>query len=155
MKIKQISENGLNFIASWEAFRPLPYRDIAGYWTVGYGHRIKAGEQFTNALTKQQAKELMLKDLQPVEDEIQKMVTVELNQNQYDAFCSLCYNVGTKAIKDSPLLKHINAMQFDIALEHWKLYCMAGGRWVKGLENRRLAEIELFKKPITEGEQNV
>jgi len=40
----QISGNGTRFIEQWEEYAPKPYRDQAGYWTWGYGHKQLPGE---------------------------------------------------------------------------------------------------------------
>ena len=51
-----------DYIAQNEGLRLKPYKDIKGFGTIGYGHLIKKGEQFT-AITKKKAKELFDQDL--------------------------------------------------------------------------------------------
>ena len=41
----EISEAGLDLIKRSEGFRAEPYRDVAGYATIGYGHKLRPGEQ--------------------------------------------------------------------------------------------------------------
>jgi lysozyme len=36
--LRSINEAGLNLIKSYEDFRSEAYQDVAGIWTIGYGH---------------------------------------------------------------------------------------------------------------------
>ena len=44
------SNDCVHFIMEHEGFSSTPYRDIAGNWTIGYGHLIKSGEYFTSTV---------------------------------------------------------------------------------------------------------
>jgi RHS repeat-associated protein len=44
---QQLSANGLNFIEQHEGFRGKIYPDQAGHKTIGYGHKILPGEDFS------------------------------------------------------------------------------------------------------------
>ena len=65
-----------DYIAQNEGLRLKPYKDIKGFGTIGYGHLIKKGEQFTS-ITKKRAKELFDQDLKHaisvVKDDIGEM----------------------------------------------------------------------------------
>lgn len=101
------SQQGINLISQHEGFSPLPYKDSAGLWTIGKGHKIKQGEQFTE-IPEEQADELMKQDLIPVENCINESVLAPISQNQFDALVSLAYNIGVNAFKNSTLLKILN-----------------------------------------------
>jgi lysozyme len=150
----KISDNGLDFIKAFETFVAWPYHGAAdkpGVMTVGYGHVIRAYDRIPYPMSPESATELLRKDCEQVESDIQRVVTVVLNQNQYDALCSFVFNVGMGHLEFTPFMKHLNAGHFDVACEHWKLFDVANGVKVAGLENRRLAEIALFNKPVVKG----
>src|SRR4051812_35729080 len=44
------SAEGLDFIKRRERFKPAVYLDVASHDTVGYGHKIRAGESFPNGV---------------------------------------------------------------------------------------------------------
>ena len=150
-----LSDNGTKFITQWEGFRPTAYQDVAGYWTIGYGHLILPNEQHlrTATLTKEQALALKKKDAGIAEAAIRGQVSAPLNQNQFDALVSLIFNIGSAAFRDSTVKARINAFDTEERItEAWHRWKNAGGKTVPGLVNRRKAETELFftdekKKP--------
>jgi lysozyme len=152
-----LSDNGIKFITQWEGFSPIAYKDVAGYWTIGYGHLILPNEQHLMAatLTKQEAMSLKKKDAGIAEAAIRGQVLAPLNQNQFDALVSLIFNIGSAAFRDSTLKERINAYDTQERItEAWLRWNRAGGRFVQGLANRRKAEAELFftdekKKPTS------
>jgi lysozyme len=150
-----LSDNGIKFITRWEGFSPTAYKDVAGYWTIGYGHLILPNEQqlMTATLTKEQAMAMKKKDAGIAEAAIRGQVLAPLNQNQFDALVSLIFNIGSGAFRDSTVKARINALDTEARItEAWQRWKNAGGKTVPGLVNRRKAETELFftdekKKP--------
>lgn len=68
---------------------------------------------------------------------------VTLNQNQYDAMVSYCYNCGA----DLDLLISTYKKEGEKGLwREWQKYCCAGGEQLLGLKRRRSEEYELFIK---------
>lgn len=142
-----ISLDGLEAIKRHEAFAPTPYQDQAGHWTIGYGHKIKAGESFT-AITEGGALELLAADVRVAEDAVNSVVKVPLTQAQFDALVSFAFNVGAAAFRDSTLAKRLNAGEYDAVpseLARWK-YVTVNGTKVEsaGLMSRRAAEGQAF-----------
>ena len=41
----------------------VPYRDFAGHWTIGWGHKIKTHERFTSPLSEMQAADILRNDM--------------------------------------------------------------------------------------------
>ena len=89
-----ISPNGLKFLMEAEGCVLKIYKDSAGYPTIGTGHLIRKGEDFSAGLTTEQAQDLLQKDLVRFEAVVNEKVTVALTQNQYDALVSFAFNVG-------------------------------------------------------------
>jgi len=67
--------------------------DGAGYPTIAYGHKVKAGENFKNGLTDDEAVNLLIDDLQFFMKPA-KSLKVKLTQGQFDAVTDFCYNCG-------------------------------------------------------------
>lgn len=145
----QISKKGLDLIRSFEGYlRKLPdgsciaYRCPAGVWTIGWGctEGVKEGMRWTKA----EAEEALRREIAKHEMAVTRLVTVDLNQNQYDALVSFSYNVGSGALGKSTLLKKLNRRDFAGAQAEFMKWNKAGGKQLRGLSRRRAAEAELF-----------
>lgn len=138
----QISKQGIALIKRFEGLRNRAYKCSAGVWTIGYGHTkgVKAGQ----AITTQQAEEMLQADLKNFEDWVSKLVKVELTQGQFDALVSFCFNLGPGALDSSTLLKLVNQQKFALAADQFKRWNKAGGVELAGLTKRRQAERDLF-----------
>jgi lysozyme len=141
---QSINAAGLNMIKSFEGFRSCKYRDAAGYWTIGYGHLIKPGENF-NCISESEATQLLLRDVSSAESCVNSRVKVPLNGNQFSALVDFAYNLGCGALSSSTLLKDVNARRFGEVCGQLKLWVNAGGRVLPGLVRRRDAECNLFR----------
>ena len=141
----KISEVGIKLICKWEEFRPYAYVCPAGLWTIGYGHTD--GVKPTDKIDLAQGEAYLRKDLEIVERCLNSL-DIKLNQNQYDALCSLIFNIGIGNFKRSTLLKHLQAKQYDKASSEFLKWRKANGKVLKGLEARRKDEQELFNKGI-------
>lgn len=91
-----VSQRGIDFIISFEgAFHSQSYDATGkGDWTIGWGHKIKQGEHFSN-ITVDDGRKLFEKDLKETIDQINYYVEVPLSQNQYDALVSYVFNAGS------------------------------------------------------------
>jgi lysozyme len=74
------------------------------------GHLIKPDEQhLINAtLTDEQVKELLISDLKWCSEAVESSVRVPLQQHQFDALYSLCFNIGEGAFRKSTVLRKVN-----------------------------------------------
>lgn len=135
----------------------IDYRRVDGWkklsgdpWTIGYGFTegVKPGDYTTPLF----AEARLLRELRPFEEAVNRLVTVELSQNQFDALVCFAYNVGTdedqdlipEGLGDSTLLKKLNAGDYAGAAEEFLVWNKAKGQVVKGLVNRRRQERALF-----------
>ncbi|MFN3289050.1 MAG: lysozyme [Acinetobacter sp.] len=144
-----ISPLGVDLICSLEGKRLTAYDDGVGVWTIGFGStvypngiKVKKGDTCTEA----QAKTYMAHDLKKFEATVNKTVTVQLNQNQFDALVSLAYNIGASAFSQSTLVKKLNANDIRGAADQFDVWVNAGGKRMQGLVNRRSKEKQLFLK---------
>ncbi|MEQ1156650.1 lysozyme [Acinetobacter johnsonii] len=144
-----ISPSGIDLICNFEGKRLTAYDDGVGVWTIGFGTtvypngiKVMKGDTCTEA----QAKTYMAHDLKKFEATVNKAVTVQLNQNQFDALVSLAYNIGTNAFSKSTLVKKLNANDIRGAADQFDVWVNAGGKRMQGLVNRRTVEKALFLK---------
>lgn len=138
-----VSEKGLNLIKEFEGCRLQAYKCPANVWTIGYGHtgsEVQAGLK----ITQQEAERLLKNDLMVHCNNVEKLVTVQLNQNQFDALVSFEYNIGYNAFKTSTLLKLLNQKKYKEAAEQFARWKYAGGKILAGLVRRREKEKALF-----------
>ena len=142
-----VSPSGVDLICNFEGLRLKAYDDGVGVWTIGFGTtkypngiRVKKGD----TCTLDQAKAYMQNDLKSFEQTVNKAVTVQLNQNQFDALVSLAYNIGTNAFSKSTLVKKLNANDIRGAADQFDVWVNAGGKRMQGLVNRRAREKALF-----------
>jgi len=146
---RHINKTGLDHIKQWEGLKLTAYLCPAGLWTIGYGHTASAGDPKPKAgmtITRAQADALLKRDLGQYEQAVEKAVKVDLNDHQFAALVSFCYNVGIGAFQKSTLLKKLNKGDYDAVLSELKKWVKAGGKRVEGLANRRQVEVALWIK---------
>jgi lysozyme len=144
-----LSAAGVDFIAAHEGFRAHAYRDAAGYETIGYGHRLGAGERFPDGVSEAAARRLLATDAAAAEAAVRRGVAVELTQAEFDALVSFTFNVGTGAFAASTLLRRLNDGDFAAAADEflrWNKIRVGGVPTVSdGLAKRRADESRLFR----------
>lgn len=133
-----INEKGLKLVKSFEGCRLIAYKCPAGVWTIGYGHTAGVTEGMT--ITNAQANEFLKNDMLKYEKYVSEYCKgICLNGNEFSALASFCYNCGPKNLKT--LVKGRTKQQIADSM---LLYDKGGGRVLKGLTRRRMAERELF-----------
>ena len=87
------SKEGLALTRGFEGLQLTAYQDVAGVWTIGYGH---TGPDVTPELTisELQAEALLLSDLAAAIRCVNQAVTVDLAQCQFDALVDFAFNLG-------------------------------------------------------------
>lgn len=145
----KISENGLNLIKDFEGFSSTPYLCPAGIPTIGYGSTYhEDGTKVTlkdKPITEERATELLeFVANKTFSENINKVVKVPLNQNQFDALVSFAYNIGNKNFNWSTLLKKLNLSDYIGASQEFGRWNQANGKILNGLVLRRQKEKELF-----------
>lgn len=133
---------GIALIKRFESLRLTAYQDVAGVWTVGYGHTrtAKKGTKVTEMVA-----DILLKDdLKDSELAVTRMVKRPLLQSQFDALSSFAFNLGGGALSQSKLLTERNAKNDNLCGAEFTRWVHAGGKPLKGLARRRAAEAVLF-----------
>jgi lysozyme len=144
---RMISAVGVKLIKSFEQLRLWPYQDMAGNWTIGYGHLIRSNEHFI-VINQAQADQLFSVDVSVAVHAVCNLVRVPLSQNQFDALCSFVFNVGTRNFQYSTLLSKLNFGDYAGAAQQFRQWdkVTVDGVLVPstGLLRRRQAEEQLF-----------
>ena len=143
------SDSGIRLIQEFEGLRLTSYLCSAGVPTIGYGatyyadgSKVKLGQ----TITRDQANQLLKDHLKEFEGSVIGLLnTTKVNQNQFDALVSFCFNLGAGNLAKSQLLRIVKANPNDpkIALEFAK-WNRAGGEVSRGLVRRRKKEAELY-----------
>ena len=159
--MRQMSPIGYTFLENEEGLRLQAYDDATGHpphgrvigkLTIGWGHTgpdVFAGQ----TITREEAERLFDKDTDWAEECVEKTCP-KLNNNQFDALVSLCYNIGASSFRGSSVARMWNAGDAKAAGR-------AIGMWVKSTSNprgvledhptliaRRAREMAMFFTPV-------
>ena len=140
---KNISSNGVVLIKSFEGFSRVACKALPSekYLTIGYGHYGKDVKP-NQTITEAEAVKLLVKDLSGFVTKVNKYNRkYGFTQNEFDALVSFCYNVGNI----DGLTKNGTRTKAQIA-DKFLAYSYSGGKFIKGLYNRRVKERNLFNK---------
>jgi lysozyme len=138
----KISEKGLELLKHYEGCELTAYRCSANVLTIGYGHTKGVTEDMV--ITQEEADQMLHDEMPEYEGYINDKVTVELNQDQFDAMVCWVYNLGSGNLSSSTLLKVLNDGDYDGVPEQMKRWNKAGGKVLNGLTKRRDSEAKLF-----------
>ena len=137
------SMNGLTLTKSFEGVQLEAYQDVAGVWTIGYGH---TGPDLLSGMkiSQQDAEAMLRADISVATARVNHCVSAQIEQHHFDALVDFCFNVGCRNFSQSSLLKKLNLEDFDGAAAQFLLWVNAGGKRVEGLARRREAERAMF-----------
>ena len=150
----QQSIGGLELLKRFEGLRLNAYLDTAGVPTIGWGStryadgtKVKLGDKLKS---RADADQLFLVTLRYFASEVNRLVKVELTQNQFDALVSLVYNIGVAGFAGSTLLRKLNAGNYIGAADQFLVWHKSRKNGVlvvnEVLVNRRIQERALFNK---------
>ena len=142
----KINKRGLDLIKKYEGCRLTAYKCPAGVLTIGYGHTdgVKAGDTITQA----QADLYLQTDVTNYENlvnEYNRNYNYKFNRNQFSALVSFAFNCGAGNL--AMLLQNGKRDKQTIA-QKMLLYCNANGKPLKGLQDRRKAEQDLYNTEV-------
>ena len=146
----QINKEGIDLIKKFEGCRLKAYKCPAGIWTIGYGNtfyedgmKVKEGD----VITQERAESLAAFVITQFAVTIAPFIKQPLNDNQFSACVSLCYNIGQGNFKKSSVFKKLNINPNDPTIaDSFRLWNKGGGKVLTGLVRRREAEIALYFK---------
>lgn len=139
-----MDQRGLDFLIHEEGVVLHPYKDSVGLPTIGIGSRFyESGQEVKMTdppITKERATELFKQTLKSYEITVEQAITANLTQNQFNALCSLCYNIGAPAFRKSTVAKTVNLDPYSTKIKDaWYM-------WKKPPEllPRRHREVEFY-----------
>ena len=148
-----VSKNGLDLIKEFESFKSKPYLCPSGIPTNGFGSTYYPDGKKVTLQDKEITEEKAFEILEFIANKdfgsnINKVVKVQLNQNQFDALVSFAYNVGNANFNSSTLLRWLNQGNYKEASMQLLRWDKSKGIVLNGLTKRRKAEKALFDRAI-------
>jgi lysozyme len=157
------SATGIDLIKYFEGVRYRPYMCSGNVWTIGCGHALyprqlvmnlanrkeyKLKPEDNRVWTKEEVDGLLKYDLQRFELGVLRLLgSVQPRQSEFDALVSFSFNLGLGTFQRSTVRSAFIRGDKDDALARRLLkYCRAGGKVLKGLQRRRLAEHALLMR---------
>ena len=154
-----LSPKAIKVICHHEGIRFKPYRCPAQLWTIGVGHVLYPDQakipmdqrgayplrpEDNRTFSKDEVDGILRSDLQRFERGVGQLIPVRLTQGQFDACVSFAFNVGLGTLQRSTFRQKVIRGEKDAAIASLLQYCKAGGKVLRGLENRRKDEAALF-----------
>ena len=155
----QTSLKAIELIKHHEGVRFKPYRCPALLWTACVGHVLYPDQakipmdqrgayplrpEDNRTFSKDEVDGILRSDLQRFERGVEQLISVKLTQGQFDACVSFAFNVGLGTLQRSTFRQKVIRGEKDAAIASLLQYCKAGGKVLRGLENRRKDEAALF-----------
>ena len=144
------NKRGIELIKEFEGLRLTPYLCGAGVETIGYGNTFyedgKKVQLTDKPISRARAEQLLINTIAGFEKQLYPILSgLMLNDNQFSALVSFCFNVGVANFKKSTLLKIIkeNPNDKDIT-EQFLRWNKANKKELPGLTRRRQAEAKLY-----------
>ena len=156
--MREVTPRGLDAIVRHEGLVLTPYRDSAGFLTIGVGHLLTRSElssgkirlgleavKWNEGITKEQAMHLLRIDLDRAEQAVfADTGRIPLTDAQFDALVSFVFNVGVGAYEGSTLRRMMLTGHLDQVPTQMLRWNRAGGRVIPGLASRRASEASLW-----------
>lgn len=95
------------------------YADSSGITTIGTGHKVEAGEDFSKGLSKPQVDALFHQDIKRMESWMHANFGVKLDQAKWDALLLTLYNFGTGSQAHPKIISAIKGGRIDRAMKSY------------------------------------
>lgn len=141
---RRASEEALRLIRFFEGFQPMMYRCPGGYDTIGYGHVVRAKRAFVHGISRREAEDLLHQDVEEAAEAVERLLPVPLSEGQFDALVCFTYNLGAGALQRSRLRQCVRRAEHEAAQKEFLRWIYAGGKPLRGLLHRRMAEAQLY-----------
>ena len=154
-----VSPKAIEVIRHHEGVKLKPYKCPARLYTVGVGHvmypeqgklPIDQRDSFQpkpedmRVYTNEEVDGILRNDLDRFERGVERYCPVPLSQGQFDALVSFSFNVGLGTLQRSTLRQKVLRGDKEGAADEFLKYCLAGGKILRGLQNRRNDERAMF-----------
>jgi lysozyme len=135
----------LPLVQRFEGCKLQAYQDVAGVWTVGYGH-TGADVDSTTVWSQDQADTALQTDLS---DHYGQLLAISpkvtaVSPGRQAALIDFVYNLGSGTYQHSTLRSAVDCFAWESVKNQLRLWIHAGGKVQQGLVDRRNAEIALI-----------
>lgn len=135
------------FIAPWEGTRLVPYRDLAGVWTVCSGETRVEMRRYSRAECDTMLRTAVSETYGQCV--LKAVPGLRRRPDQLVASISLAYNIGCDAFERSTAARRFNAGDWKAGCNAFTKWVYSAGKRVQGLVNRREAERKLCLKGLS------
>jgi lysozyme len=146
----EVNKAGKDLIKQFEGCKLKAYKCPAGLDTIGYGNtfypdgtKVKPGD----VITQERANELLDIIVEDFAKKVKPLIKQNLTDNNFSALVSFAYNAGVGNLKNSTLLKKVNANPKDPSIRaEFMKWVRANDKVLNGLVKRREAEAKLYEQ---------
>ncbi len=146
----EVSDGCLEYIKAGEGFSSMPYNDGTG-WYIGYGCACDPAD-YPNGITQAQAEELLREKMALFGQAVIAFLDkhdIGASQGQFDALCSMSYNLGTAWLNEqnrlpAMLIKGVENYSDEEIVSAFAAWCHIGSTVSEGLLTRRIIEAKMF-----------
>jgi GH24 family phage-related lysozyme (muramidase) len=121
------SRAGLALIMRLEGHQAAPLALPDGRWLIGYGH--VTADRFDRPLSPEEAENLLIQDLAPIEAGLARLVLAPVTQAQFDSLVSFAFSIGLDAFAKSDVRRRLNAgepIAAACAMDAWRKSAIHG-----------------------------
>ena len=142
-----------DMVAHYEGFHSASYLCPGGVWTIGYGHTGPDVTATSPAISKDEGKALLIRDLteagnavlRHAGDALGKSESLDAALRRFIALTSWTFNLGEGNLASSTLLKRLHAGRWEDAATEMLRWNRASGKVLAGLTKRRKTEAHYFR----------
>lgn len=131
-----------------------PQKDPIGIPTLGYGAIYGLdGQRVTmdhRAITLDEAKALLMRDLVRFENAVRSLITIPMHPLMFGALVSFTYNLGQGNLRASTLRRRINNQRWEDVPRQFRRWNKAEGKVLRGLTLRRSSEADMFMEGLVQ-----
>ncbi len=159
--VRTMSERGLKWLKSFEDCSLTAYKDVAGVWTIGYGHTqgVVSGMKISPA----DADRLFAQDVKNIAERCVNALPeqIKLNQFQFDALCFLAFNCPQAIAAGTTIRKALMEGDYEKAAQGFLLWVKVRDKktgklvFCQGLYNRRKRESAYFQGRYDETKKDI
>jgi lysozyme len=162
--IVKASKELFKMLKHHEGVRYKPYQCPAGLWTIGVGHVMYPEQakipssligmaqrkawplrpEDNRRWSEEEVDSILAKDVVRFERGVERYLPIKLSQNEFDSLVSFSFNLGLGVLQRSTLRQALLRGDKTAAIASLLKYNKAGGKVLKGLDNRRKDEAALF-----------
>lgn len=137
-----VPKRTLDLIKKHEGCRLCEYVDTEGFSTIGWGHKVLPGEDFSKGITQAEADALLVSDVDQKQIDAMNILACykQLNEVRQAVVIDICFNIGFHGFsKFKRLIAALNAGNFQAAVNE-----MRNSAWYGQVKTRAVEDCTLM-----------